>query len=228
VLRRAPTVLDAATGGLETLGLRVPGHPLALELLHAFGGGIAAPSANRFGRVSPTTAEAVRSDLGDDVDLVLDGGPCTVGVESTIVDCTDLMPRVLRPGGVSAERIERATGMRPGRPTGTRAPGTLATHYQPDATVWTIAPGELAPLERLAVDTPRAGLVGLAGDIQSVPAGWVTLATPADSEEYARVLYAALRQADAMGLPVVVAVLPPDEGIGVAVRDRLKRASASR
>jgi L-threonylcarbamoyladenylate synthase len=225
VLRRADHVPDAATGGLDTVGLRVPGHPLALELLHAFVGGIAAPSANRFGRVSPTTADAVRSDLGDDVELVLDGGPCTVGVESTIVDCTGEEVRILRQGGVTTAVVARITGMQTVIGGSTPAPGTLDAHYAPDATVRTIATGEL---DALAADTPRAGLLGLVGDVHDVPAGWVALATPADSEEYARVLYAALRQADAMGLPVVVAVLPSDEGIGVAVCDRLRRAAASR
>jgi L-threonylcarbamoyladenylate synthase len=225
VLRRADHVPDAATGGLDTVGLRVPAHPLALELLQAFGEGIAAPSANRFGRVSPTTADAVRSDLGDDVDLVLDGGPCTVGVESTIVDCTGEEVHILRQGGVTAAMVARITGMQPVIGGSTPAPGTLDAHYAPDATVRAIAAGEL---DALVADTPRAGLLGLAADIHDVPAGWVTLATPADVEEYASVLYAALREADAMGLPVVVAVLPPEDGVGVAVRDRLSRAAASR
>src|SRR6266540_4573430 len=130
VLRRAARVLDGVTGGGETVGVRVPDQPVALALLRAFGGGIAAPSANRFGHVSPTTADDVRADLGDDVDVILDDGPCTVGVESTIVDCTADELVILRPGGVTRERIEEVSG-RPAaiaRDSPVRAPGTLKSH----------------------------------------------------------------------------------------------------
>ncbi len=133
VVRRAVRVPDEVTGGLDTVGIRVPGHPLALELLSAFGGGLAAPSANRFGRVSPTTAAAVRDELGDDVSLVLDGGASRVGVESTIVDCSAGPPRVLRVGGVTGGVLRSLLGVEVPIGGATRAPGTLASHYAPRA-----------------------------------------------------------------------------------------------
>ena len=137
VLPRSARVPDEVTGGLDTVGIRVPAERTAQALLRAFGGGVAAPSANRFGRVSPTTAEDVRADLGDDVDVVLDGGPSRVGVESTIVDCSGAEPAILRVGGISRERIEEIAGRPvPVRDQGeVRAPGTLASHYAPRARV---------------------------------------------------------------------------------------------
>lgn len=229
VLRRTPRVPDAATGGLDTVGLRVPAHPLALELLTAFAGGIAAPSANRFGHVSPTTAAAVRAELGADVDLVLDGGPCAVGVESTIVDCTGGAPRVLREGGVTRERLRELVG--DDVPVGgvTRAPGTLEAHYAPSAAVELV--DAVAVRDRVAelIRVGQAvGVLAPARAVRSEVDGVVTLAAPVDADEYARVLYAALRHADALGLDVVLAVPPAPEGIGAAVADRLRRAAASR
>jgi L-threonylcarbamoyladenylate synthase len=226
VVRRAPGVLDAVTGGLDTVGLRVPGHPLALALLDAFGGGLAAPSANRFGRVSPTNAASVRDSMGDDVDLVLDGGPCTVGVESTIVDCTTEPPRVLRLGGVTGEDLRAALGTE--LPVGgtTRAPGTLASHYAPTARVELVAASVVTDrVARLIGAGERVGVLAPHDPGRELPAATVTLATPRDADEYARVLYAALRQADVLGLDVVVAVAPPATGIGRAVADRLQRAA---
>ncbi|MGZ6895758.1 MAG: L-threonylcarbamoyladenylate synthase, partial [Acidimicrobiia bacterium] len=160
VVRRAARVPDEVTGGLDTVGLRVPAHPVALELLTAFGGGLAAPSANRFGRVSPTTADAVRAELGDDVALVLDGGECSVGVESTIVDCTSDPPRVLRLGGVTNETLHALLGME--LPVGgtTRAPGTLASHYAPTARVEVLTASEIAGRARALVDAgARVGVL---------------------------------------------------------------------
>jgi L-threonylcarbamoyladenylate synthase len=229
VLRRSARVPDAVTGGRATVGLRVPEHPLTLALLEAFGGGIAAPSANRFGRVSPTTAAAVRDELGDVVDLVLDGGPCTVGVESTIVDCTGDEPRVLREGGVTAAELEVVVG-RPVRVGGTTAaPGTLPQHYAPRARVELLAATDLAArAEVLLAAGERVGALALHSDLPDALPDIVTLATPRDAREYARHLYASLRGADAMGLDVVLAVAPAPEGIGAAVADRLRRAAASR
>jgi L-threonylcarbamoyladenylate synthase len=227
VLHRSPRVVDEVTGGLDTVGLRVPGHPLALELLQAFGGGLAAPSANRFGRVSATTAEAVREELGGDVDLVLDGGPCAFGVESTIVDCTTDEPRVLRVGAVTGERIRELLGA--DLPVGgaTKAPGTLESHYSPHARVEVLADAELdARARELAASGTRVGVLATRAPADGEPAV-VTLATPRDAEEYARILYAALRRADVLGLDVVLAVPPPARGIGVAVMDRLGRAATA-
>jgi L-threonylcarbamoyladenylate synthase len=225
VVRRSARVVDEVTGGLDTVGLRVPGHPLALDLLRAFGGGLAAPSANRFGRVSPTTADDVRADLGGDVDLVLDGGPCSVGVESTIVDCTG-PPRVLRVGAVTRERLRELTGIE--LPVGgtTPAPGTLATHYAPVARVEVVTAGAAtARIEQLTAAGKHVGVLAPRGHELGEHARMVTLATPADGDEYARTLYAALRRADVLGLDVVIAVPPEARGIGLAVVDRLNRAA---
>ncbi len=226
--KRAERIADAATGGRATVALRVPDHPVALALLDAFGGGIAAPSANRFGRVSPTTADHVRADLGTDVDLVLDGGPSRVGVESTIVALTGPAPLVLRVGGISAAAIERVVGA----PLARRdrgeiaAPGTLASHYAPTARVEITEPARVTERARvLLASGHRVGLLALEVPLD-IPAALVVLDPPGDVDEYAHVLYARLRAADAAGLDVVLAVLPPDTGVGAAVRDRLHRASA--
>jgi L-threonylcarbamoyladenylate synthase len=227
VVRRAPRVLDGVTGGGDTVGVRVPDQPVALALLDAFGGGIAAPSANRFGHVSPTTAEDVRDDLGDDIDVVLDDGPCTVGVESTIVDCTGDELVILRPGDVTRERVEEVSGQKVGtlRDGLTRAPGTLKSHYAPEATVLVVDGDDLA---RRATDLLAAGqrvaVLALA-PVPALPADVVVLDGPADSDEYARSLYARLREVDRRGVDVLLAVPPPDTGVGVAVGDRLRRAA---
>ena len=216
VLARRPGVDATVTGGRDTIGLRVPSHPLALELLHAFGGGIAAPSANRFGHVSPTTAEHVRADLGREVDLILDGGPCAVGVESTIVDLTVVPPAILRPGGIPAEAIEAIIG----QPVETdhlgpsRAPGMLASHYAPRARVEVVEDRTLAEarVRELLAAGVRAEL----------------LDPGPDADHYARNLYAWLRAADGRAAEVVVAVPPPAVGLGWAVRDRLRKAAGPR
>jgi L-threonylcarbamoyladenylate synthase len=227
VVRRAPRVPDEVTGGLDTVGLRVPAHPLAHALLQGFGGGLAAPSANQFGRVSPTTAAAVRADLGDDVDLVLDGGPCTVGVESTIVDCTTDPPRVLRVGGVTAEELAEILGTELEVGGATRAPGTLASHYAPRARVELVEGSALASrVAALADAGVRAGVLAERAWVDALAPQTVTLATPRSAEEYAHDLYAALRRADELGLEIVVAVPPEAVGIGAAVADRLRRAAA--
>ncbi|MCU1388767.1 MAG: hypothetical protein JWL72_2105 [Ilumatobacteraceae bacterium] len=207
---RADHVLDVVTGGRDTVGLRVPAHPMALDLLQRFGGGVAAPSANRFGRVSPTTAAHVRADLGDLVDLVLDGGPCPVGVESTIVDCTVSPPQILRSGGIPDEDV--ATILDIAAASGpSRASGMLASHYAPTARV------ELAA--SLAAAEARAGELaesGLRVDVLD-PTGDLALA--------AHDLFSRLREADARRLDVVVAVMPPAIGLGHAIRDRLRKAA---
>lgn len=210
LLRRRPDVLDVVTGGLPTVGLRVPAHPLTAELLSRFGGGLAAPSANLFGRVSPTTAQHVEHDLGDLVDYVLDGGACPIGVESTIVDCTATPPQILRPGGIPAEQISALLDGRLAAAHGpNRAPGMLAAHYAPRARVLLAESG--AHARELAGSDPDAWVLDRTGDLV----------------EYARSLYADLRDADARGVTTVVAVLPASQGLGHAIRDRLAKAAAS-
>jgi L-threonylcarbamoyladenylate synthase len=215
VVTRLPGVVDGeATGGRDTVGVRVPDHPVALALLDAFDGPIAAPSANRFGKVSPTTAGHVRADLGDDVDLILDGGMCAVGVESTIVDVTSSTPVILRVGGVSEARLAALAGRPLERRTSGEiaAPGTLPSHYAPDTRVELVAARDLEA---------RAAALRASGTRVAI------LDAPADPNEYARVLYARLRAADAAQCDVILAVLPPDDGsIATAVVDRLRRAAA--
>jgi L-threonylcarbamoyladenylate synthase len=228
VVAAAARVSRVATGGLDTVGLRVPDHPVALELLDAFGGAIAAPSANRFGRVSPTSAGAVTRDFGDDVDIVLDGGHCAVGLESTIVDCTGAEPRVLRVGGVTLEALAEVLPDVPAVGGTTRAPGTLASHYAPNATVEVVTPGTLAArAHELADGRRKVGVIALASDLAGaeVPDALIPLARPADAIAYAHELYGALRQADDLDLDVVLAIAPPPSGLGIAVADRLGRAA---
>jgi L-threonylcarbamoyladenylate synthase len=206
---RATHVLDVVTGGRRSVGLRVPAHPLTQELLTRFGGGLAAPSANRFGRVSPTTADHVRADLGTDVDFILDGGPCPIGVESTIVDCTVDPPQVLRPGGIPTEQIAAILNDAVGETGGpSRAPGMLASHYAPRCHVVLVAGVDDA--ERLA-----AGKHG------------VEILADHDLARYAHTLYSRLRDADERNVDTLIAVMPPAVGLGHAIRDRLTKAAAS-
>ncbi|MGH9041793.1 MAG: L-threonylcarbamoyladenylate synthase [Acidimicrobiia bacterium] len=229
VLPRADIVPDAVTGGLPTVGLRVPAQPLALELLGAFGGGVAAPSANRFGRVSPTRAEHVRLDLGSVVDLILDGGPCPVGVESTIVDCSGPHPRILRPGGVPAESLEGVLGYKLDMAVDgmVRAPGMLPSHYAPSARV------EVLPLEAVSVRAEELVALGLRvgvlapGRMIGLPGGVEALPPAGGAVAYAQCLYQRLREADRRGLEVLLAVPPPEMGVGTAVADRLRRAASA-
>jgi L-threonylcarbamoyladenylate synthase len=227
---KASTVHPAVTGGQATVGLRVPNHALTLEVLSGFGGGLAAPSANRYGHVSPTTAQHVLSELGGSLDaerdLVIDGGSCPVGVESTIIGAWDATPRLLRPGAITVEQVAEAAGHTVVTDTaGVRAPGTTASHYSPRATVIAVEVDDLDTAIRRAGDGLRVGLIAPAGTVSRHPDHVVVLAAPEDDAEYARLLYAALRRADDSGLDAVVAVLPRDAGVGRAVRDRLRRAS---
>jgi L-threonylcarbamoyladenylate synthase len=225
VVKRSELAGDFLTGGQDTVGVRVPNHPVALGLLEAFvragGKGVAAPSANRFGNVSPTTAQAVSDELGDylaDGDQILDGGPCDVGVESTIIDCTVDVPKILRPGAITAQMIAESTGLEVigvVAESAIRVSGSLDSHYAPVARVFL---GETATLGQ--------GFIALAS-IQT-PEGVIRLASPGSDEEFARVLYSALRAADEKGLAEVVVVQPIGIGIAVAIRDRLKRASNGR
>jgi len=222
VVKRSGLAGDFVTGGQNTVGVRVPNHPVALGLLEAFvkigGKGVAAPSANRFGNVSPTTAQAVADELGDylaDWDQILDGGACEVGVESTIIDCTGDVPKILRPGAITAEMISESAGLEvvgAVEESSIRVSGSLEAHYAPAATV-------------LLDQSPVAGqgFIGMADVVAGE--GVVRLAAPNSHEEFARVLYSALRAADEQGLEKVVVAQPVGDGIAVAIRDRLKRAA---
>jgi L-threonylcarbamoyladenylate synthase len=231
ILRKGPRAAPAATGDAATIGLRVPAHPVAQALLRAFGGGIAAPSANRFGAVSPTTADHVARDLGAAVDYLLDGGPCEVGVESTIVDLSRGRAVLLRPGGLPRERIEPITGpLAVPDAEAPAAPGTLASHYAPRAEVIAALPDEV-PAAVAAAHGRGARVAVLAPG--SAFAAWPALPArahrlPDDAAGMARELYAALRDLDAADIDVVIAALPPAAGLGEAVGDRLRRAAGPR
>jgi len=239
VVKRSSLAADFVTGGQDTVGVRVPDHPVALGLLEAFakagGKGVAAPSANRFGNVSPTTAQAVSDELGDYLangDLILDGGACDVGVESTIIDCTGDAPKILRPGAITAQMIAESTGLSVGGKfvytdddlpgisvngkavdsNAIRVSGSLEAHYAPAATV---------VLDQSPVS--GQGFIAMADVVAGE--GVVRLAAPKTHEEFARVLYSALRAADEQGLATVVVAQPAGDGIAVAIRDRLKRAA---
>ncbi len=220
VLRRTDLAGDFITGGQDTVAVRVPRHPVALKLLSEFeqlgGLGVAAPSANRFGKVSPTNSSAVRAELGDYLDaedMILEGGDSEVGIESTIIDCTSESPKLLRLGAITAEMITQATGLSVSRaPSTIRVSGSLASHYAPNAKVvldQAVLPGE--------------GLIAL--ESEPTPDSVIRLIAPVDVQGYAQQLYFALRQADALGLRRVVAITPKGDGLAEAIRDRLQRAS---
>lgn len=242
VLKRTGKALDVVTGGQDTVALRVPAHPLALEVLREFGDGLAAPSANRFGQVSPTTARHVHDDLGAEVDLVLDGGPCTVGVESTILDlATDPdQPRILRTGAVLGSDVGRVLGVPvavavaepdPGTPPEEiRVPGALEAHYSPRAGVELVSAGEAAARAEELTRPPvrRAVLIAPAGVEAPAIEPHLRLESPAEPDAFARVLYTLLREADARAADVALVVPPPESGLGEAVRDRLRRAAQGR
>lgn len=209
VVQARESVSRVATGGLDTVAVRLPAHEVAREIIAALGRPVAAPSANRFGHVSPTSARHVAEDLGDDVEVIVDGGDCMVGVESTIVDCTRSTPRILRPGAVTKEDIEGL--LDPRQPVwiatqadGVRAPGMLLRHYAP------------------------AARVVLHESLGTVPQGDPVIDCSTDVPVAARTLYSRLRDVDAHGQAVVHVVLPAPHGLGVALRDRLHKAAAGR
>ena len=238
IVKRSDLAADFITGGQDTVGIRVPDHGVALALLEAAQRvgikGIAAPSANRFGQVSPTTASAVVEELGDYLhadDVVLDGGPCSVGVESTIIDCTGDTPRILRPGAISDEMVAQSTGLEVirtyrfvddgsgltiiNKAAEIRVSGSLDNHYAPAATVILDQQPQ-----------PGQGFIALA-DI-ATPEGVIRLAAPATDQEFAYLLYASLREADVQGLAEVVVAQPTGDAIALAIRDRLARAANGR
>ncbi len=230
VLKRSPLAQDFITGGQDSVAVRVPDHVVALALLEAFnsvgGKGVVAPSANRFGHVSPTTAQAVSEELSNYLsvdDQILDGGPCAVGVESTIIDCTGDVPKILRPGAITAQMITESTGLEVVTPTDSsnaakeniRVSGSLEAHYAPAAKV-------------LLDQTPTAGQGFIAIATTATPDGVIRLASPNNDVEFAQTLYASLRKADELGLSHVVIEQPQGSGIAIAIRDRLKRAANGR
>jgi L-threonylcarbamoyladenylate synthase len=222
IFKRSQLAKDFVTGNQNTVGLRVPNQPIALALLKEFensgGNGIAAPSANRFGAVSPTTAQAVKDELENYLDqandVILDGGPCQVGVESTIIDCTSDTPQILRLGAITKEMIAESTGLLViDEPTSDiRVSGSLESHYSPSA--------------KVVLDTnPESGDGFIAIDSIPTPAGAIRLAAPSSIEGFAREIYSALRFADAQGLTKVCVIQPEGDGLAAAIRDRLKRAA---
>jgi L-threonylcarbamoyladenylate synthase len=223
ICKRSPEAKDFITGGQETVGLRVPDHVVALALLDAAKRlgvqGIAAPSANRFGHVSPTTADAVREELDQYLspqDIILDGGPSQVGVESTIIDCTGNNPHILRPGAITQAMIEEVTGLKVTDAVNEiRVSGSLENHYAPQATV--------------ALDTtPQPGDGYIAMSDKQTPAGVIRLASPQSVEEYARILYSSLRDADSQKLTRICIDQPRGDGLAIAICDRLQRAARGR
>ena len=219
ILKRSTKAKDFITGGQDSVGIRIPANPIALALLREFTGGVAAPSANRFGAISPTTAQAVKDEIGQYLnpgqDLILDGGPSLVGVESTIIECLEDFPRILRPGAITAEMIEETTGLKiEHSKSQTRASGLLDTHYAPKAKV--IIDGQSQSGE---------GLIAMSGVV--TPEGVIRLAEPKSIEEYARALYAALRQGDSQNLESIRIIPPDGQGLAVAIRDRINRAAAN-
>jgi L-threonylcarbamoyladenylate synthase len=232
ILDRSELAGDFITGGQSTVGIRIPDNSLALGLLEAFhklgGAGIAAPSANRFGQVSPTTAEAVREELGDylsDLDLVLDGGPSEVGLESTIIDCTGEEPRILRPGAITVSMIEEVIGIDVSMSVDqesdefkqkvVRVSGSLENHYAPKAKV-------------LLDQQPVVGSGFIALEDIGTPDGVIRLAAPKTVEEFARVLYSALREGDHRNLDSIYIAQPTGDGLAIAIRDRLSRSAKGR
>ena len=224
ILPRTELAKDFITGGQDNVGIRVPSHPLALSLLKEFeilgGFGIAAPSANRFGKVSPTSAQDVQEELLQYLtpgDLILDGGPCQIGIESTIIDCTKQTPQILRPGGVTQEQIEELINLDLNQKMIThgndvKAPGLLESHYAPKAKVFLSG-------------TPQPGDGFLALSNIETPVGAIRLATPVSDEEYARQLYSAFRLADSKKLERIFVVPLKNEGIAVAINNRLSKAA---
>jgi len=226
IVKRAKSVIDEVTGGQDTVGLRVPSHPVAQALLQAFGAGIAAPSANRFGRVSPTTVGHVREELGDRVDLILDGGACDVGIESTIVDVSGDTPVLLRPGRISEEEIEAVLHVPLGRlgAGSPRVSGTLAAHYAPSLPLVLASSGMLDAVVREQASR-RVVAVLARRPRPSYSSATVWMVGPRDAAQFAHYLYAGLRQLDQCGCSVIIVEAPPETPDWAAVRDRLERAA---
>ena len=229
ILKRHPSVPNAVTGGQDTVGLRVPNHPLALQLLREFNDGVAAPSANRFGHVSPTTAAHVREELGDAVAMIIDGGACAVGIESTILDLSGGEPRILRPGMLDAAAIGAILGYLPefgGAQNAPRVSGSLEAHYAPRTPLRLVAVAELAEAASQALGAGRrvAVLADQPVDLSDENLAWCPAS--ADPAQFAHDLYARLRELDAMGCDLLLVAAPPVDEAWRAVTDRLRRAAA--
>lgn len=222
ILPRGPSVSPALTGGQPSIGLRVPSHPVAQQLLRAFGGGIAAPSANRYGRVSPTTAQHVRDEFGADAPLVLEGGECSVGLESTIVSCLDEL-LLLRPGGIPASELESVVGplRRAAQGEGPRAPGTTIAHYAP------ATPLRLVRAAELPLDGAAATAVLACRPAPPAYAGPLWIDAGSDPVRYGHDLYSNLRRLDRAGARSIVVEAVPGDPAWEAVRDRLARSAAA-
>ena len=223
ILKRSEQAKDFITGGQGSVGVRIPANPIALALLREFNGGIAAPSANRFGAISPTTAQAVKDEIGQylnsEQDLILDGGPSLIGVESTIIECLEDFSRVLRPGAITVEMIEASTGLKvENSKSQTRSSGSLETHYAPKAKVFL-----LDPINPVVACVAGVGFIAAAN--HPTPDGAIRLASPNSDDEYARGLYEALREGDRKNLSAVYVIPPIGDGVAIAIRDRLQRAS---
>lgn len=227
ILKKAAGVSDLLTGGQDTIGLRIPHHPVALALLKEYGGGIAAPSANRFGRISPTTAEAVRDELGDAVDLILEGGQCEVGVESTIVDMSQGHPVILRPGMISAEQIENVLheSVRAKNDEAPRVSGSHLSHYAPSTKTWLMTRDEIKNFLQSVAEKDKPLAVMTLTQIDALPAGILQKVMSRVPEEYAHDLYQTLREFDKKQLKQIIIETVPKNQEWDAVLDRLQRAT---
>lgn len=233
VLRRDESVSPLITGGQDTIAVRVPRHPLTLDLLRQLDSGIAAPSANPFGAVSPTRAEDVREmfDKSGGVDYVLDGGDCAVGIESTILDLSGDRPAVLRPGGITREVLEEAIGCDLGgsHVSGPRVPGQHPRHYSPRARVVLSKPEDLAAsIDAALARGSKVGVIVPDGLVLKPHGRMLAIAAPSSPEELARRLYRWFRDFDRAQCDVIVAALPEERGLGSAIADRLRRAAANK
>jgi L-threonylcarbamoyladenylate synthase len=232
VLRRSSRISNLVTGGLDTVGLRIPSHPVAQALLREFAGPIAAPSANRFGRVSCTRAEHVLQELDGRIDLILDGGDCTVGLESTIIDVSRGEPAILRPGAVTAEQVTTIIGHAPSTQTAAapRVSGSLPSHYAPQALVEIVTADQRQSrtAELRAGGKKIAILCQSPHDFGAISSDVHVLRLPDSTDDLARSLYALLRRVDDLGCDVALVTLPPEAGIGAAIVDRLRRAAGPR
>jgi L-threonylcarbamoyladenylate synthase len=228
VLRKQPWVSDSLTAGQATVAVRVPAHAVAHQLLVEFRGALAAPSANRFTKVSPTSTAHVMHDLGDRLELILEGGNCEIGIESTIIDCSQPDPVLLRPGYITVEELEAVLG----KPiffknaAGTLSPGQHAIHYAPEADLFLVKDSEIADMARkLSADGKQVLVISSQPISPSIPA--VHWMIPADPKEYARRIYGLMREADASRFDVILTPMPDTQGIGLALADRLRRAAKS-